>query len=296
MKIFINAGHNLKDPGVVCNCGLSHGTEAELNMLVRDRIREMVDGGSLTEHKFFYVPDNLNLKDSIEWVNEWAGPGDFGVETHFNSNSNKNFRGTEAYYAESDKYAKVFSREIAGAMKIPNRGAKHDSQSYVGSLGWLRKLKCPSVLVECAYVSNPEDMMAINADNIASGIISAIYQLFPEKNKDDEKKIAELKGIIANLIKRIIEELAKRISILKSRAGSVFGSTNSMENYSSTQSAHIVVFIGIVGMILRHFRIVVPEGELTAFVVGAIALGGLIWSWIERWKKGDLTLGGFRRN
>lgn len=68
-----------------------------------------------------------------------------------------------------------------------------------------------------------------------------------------------------------------------------------MQNYSNTQAAHIAVFIGIIGMILRHFRIVIPEGELTAFVMGAIALGGLGWSWYERWSRGDLTIGGWRR-
>ena len=68
-----------------------------------------------------------------------------------------------------------------------------------------------------------------------------------------------------------------------------------MQNYSNTQAAHIAVFVGILGMILRHFRIIVPESELTAFTVGLIALGGLIWAWWERYKKGDLTLGGFRR-
>lgn len=62
-----------------------------------------------------------------------------------------------------------------------------------------------------------------------------------------------------------------------------------------TQSGNIVVFVGIVGMILRHYRIVIPEDEITALIVGATALVGLVVSWIGRYRKGDLTLGGFRK-
>ena len=68
-----------------------------------------------------------------------------------------------------------------------------------------------------------------------------------------------------------------------------------MEKYSMTQSGNIVVFVGIVGMILRHYRIVIPEDEITALIVGATALVGLVVSWIGRYRKGDLTLGGFRK-
>jgi len=65
-----------------------------------------------------------------------------------------------------------------------------------------------------------------------------------------------------------------------------------MKNISALQ----VVLVGVIGMVLRHYRILLPEDELTAFVIGATALTGIVWAWIERYRKGELSLGGFKRN
>lgn len=64
-----------------------------------------------------------------------------------------------------------------------------------------------------------------------------------------------------------------------------------MQNITGLQ----VALVGLVGMVLRHFRVVLPENELMAFIVGAMTLGGIVWTWIGRYRKGEISFGGFKR-
>ncbi len=202
MKIFINAGHYDKDQGTT---GAGYA-ENKLAMMTRDALKLILDNRECR-----YVPDDLNLRGSIDWTNEWAAEDDFAIDIHFNANNNRSIRGAEAYFVEDNKYAKVFSREIASILKIPNRGPKPDSQSYLGSLGWLRQLKCPSVIVECCYLSNPDDINALDTEKIAQGIKNAIDVLFPIVADQSilNKKITELQQVIRQLLAFISNYLKK---------------------------------------------------------------------------------------
>lgn len=201
MRIFINAGHYDKDSGAS-----DHGyVENLLTMAVRDVLKSI-----LTDRDCFYVPDNLNLRKSIDLINETATNEDFAIEIHFNQNADRKIRGTEAYFFKDNKFAKIFSREVSIMLGIPNRGPMPDSQSYFGELGWLRQLKCPSVLVEGCYLSNVDDINALHTEKIARGIKKAIDVLFPIAVADQSvfvKKIAELQAVILALIKQIVELL-----------------------------------------------------------------------------------------
>jgi len=205
MKIFISAGHHLKDQGT------SWGTlkENELTIRVRDAVFKLLIGEN------FFPPDNLTLKETIEWINERANLGDLAVEIHFNSNSNASLRGTEAYYWFQPRFAEVFSRKVAEALGIPNRGPKPDHMSYVGELGFLRKLKCDSVLVECLYLSNQADRDALNIEAIARGIKAALDELYPPlPEKKDLEKIEELRTIQVSLLKRVLSALQAKLAEL----------------------------------------------------------------------------------
>lgn len=68
-----------------------------------------------------------------------------------------------------------------------------------------------------------------------------------------------------------------------------------MENFSTTQATNITSFVGIAVMILNHFHINIAGEELTALIGALIAAAGVISNWLNRYKEGDLTLGGFRK-
>lgn len=192
--IYINAGHFDEDSGAV------EGSvkESEVAMQLRDLLQaKLMD-------RAVYVPDNLNLKDSIAWVNERAQPDDIAIDIHLNSNGNQNVRGVEAYYVHDDSLAKVFSRQIALATDIPDRGARLDSETFVGSLGWLRYLKCKSVLIEVCYMTNPADLRMILSPSGKNKVVNGILNAIRLSSTNLETRISaiesQIKGILDTLV------------------------------------------------------------------------------------------------
>ena len=68
-----------------------------------------------------------------------------------------------------------------------------------------------------------------------------------------------------------------------------------MANFSQTQASNIASLVGFFVIILNYFKINITSEELQSFIGAGLVLGGLVWNWINRYKKGDLTLGGFRK-
>lgn len=207
MKLYINAGHHNSDSGHVEV--LENGTTVSENMIVRairDELKPL-----LVNYEVVYVPDNLNLKDSIAFVNETATPSDFALDIHLNGHTNKQISGTEAFYWKDSRYAQVFARAVSDALWIKNRGAFPDTKSYLGSLGWLRYLKCPSVVLECYYLSNTGDRAKGNPKRVAEGIRNALNELFQiQEIEKIQKEVSRLEQLVA-LLRQIsfIKDLIK---------------------------------------------------------------------------------------
>ena len=120
--VFISAGHHKNDTGAVWG----NFTETDLNMKIRDEIRKILSA--------VYVPDDLNLRQTIDFINQTAQPEDLAVEIHVNYNQSQLKRGTEAYYSNDPRIAEIFARCVSEKLGVPNGGVKHDSTTYVGSL------------------------------------------------------------------------------------------------------------------------------------------------------------------
>lgn len=65
--------------------------------------------------------------------------------------------------------------------------------------------------------------------------------------------------------------------------------------YSTTQSTNIASIVGIIVLVLNHFKINIGSEEITTIIGGVLAVGGVVMNWIHRYQQGDLTLGGFRK-
>lgn len=65
--------------------------------------------------------------------------------------------------------------------------------------------------------------------------------------------------------------------------------------YSTTQSTNIASIVGVLVLVLNHFKVNIGSEELTALIGGVLAVGGVIANWWHRYQKGDLTVSGFRR-
>lgn len=66
-------------------------------------------------------------------------------------------------------------------------------------------------------------------------------------------------------------------------------------NYSTTQASNIASLVGILMLVLNHFKINIAAEDLTNMIGAAIVIGSNLINYYHRYQKGGLTLGGFRK-
>ncbi len=165
MKILINAGHSLTgaDHGAIGKSGL---WEAEVNANIASFIKKHLEGSVLFQQ-------NKSLNEVIKFANE--NNFDFAISIHCNASTNREANGVETLYyptsAKGKNLAGCIQNELVKITKLRDRGLKTRSD-----LGFLKRIRCVSVLVECAFISNPkeEQMLKNNYSMFAQGIVNGI--------------------------------------------------------------------------------------------------------------------------
>ena len=64
--------------------------------------------------------------------------------------------------------------------------------------------------------------------------------------------------------------------------------------YSVTQGSNIVVFIAVLTLLAKKLNWDLTEEDITTIIAAAVALITIIVSYVNRYKKGNITLAGFK--
>lgn len=165
MKIFINPGN------VVSSSNELNGSEVTLNVG-----RKVADHLSTSNFE-----TECQQLDGVEKV--YTSSNDWGAELFISIQCNAasaSVSGTETFYcqgsANGKKLAQAIQSRIVSTLGTVDRGIKDDTQTAAGSLGVLRHTKCPAVLVELAFISNPDDVKLLSErqDDFAKAIAAGI--------------------------------------------------------------------------------------------------------------------------
>lgn len=68
-----------------------------------------------------------------------------------------------------------------------------------------------------------------------------------------------------------------------------------MQNFSTTQAANYAAFASLIVLIARHFKYDVNQEDVVFVIASVIGVIAVIKNYVNRYKKGDLTLGGFKK-
>jgi len=69
-----------------------------------------------------------------------------------------------------------------------------------------------------------------------------------------------------------------------------------MQNFSTIQASNLVSLAAILVICLKGFGIVLQTEEVTTFLAVGVLIVSPIVSYVSRWRKGDLTPLGFRKD
>lgn len=177
--IVIDPGHGGFDPGKL---GINGEDEKHLNLkislILRDYLQiagfkvimtrisdDDVDGMQGVKHK---------SKDMVE-RKKIAEQGDILISIHQNSFTQPSVHGAQVFYSKGSEKGKLLATIIQNKIKQEvdtsnKRKAKSNKNYYV-----LNQSKIPAVIIECGFLTNPEEEKKLNDVMYQNRLAAAIY-------------------------------------------------------------------------------------------------------------------------
>lgn len=178
-KIAIYAGHGGSDPGAIGVDGLQ---EKDFNLAVSNAATSILRGLGYTVINNRTTDVDRSITRDANLANEERV--DALVEIHMNSNSGTPATGSEAFISlreigRARALGDAILRRLAD-LGFVNRGVKTSvNASGQDTFGILRLTNMPAVLLECAFINNPDDMARFDVDNVARAVAEGVREVFP---------------------------------------------------------------------------------------------------------------------
>lgn len=184
-NIMIDPGHGGPDSGAI---GPSNTFEKDNNLAIalylKDILTEAGAVVSMTRETDTCVAANYSESADLQArVNMANNKADILISIHNNANSNPDFQGTTTYYSEQSPGGSE-SRRLAAAVQNSMVRKLNTCDEGVKSQNFyiLRNTTIPSVLIEVAYISNPNEEARLNnpvfQKNAATAIFHGIYDYY----------------------------------------------------------------------------------------------------------------------
>ena len=182
-KIAIFAGHGGSDPGAVAN-GLR---ESDLNLALMSEVTRILRSRGYQVINNRTTDVNRSINDDVRLANRSNIDG--VVEIHMNSNYGTPGRGTEAFHSISGGIGRTLATALVNnisALGFVNRGPKtRVNAAGRDFFGIIRDTNAPAVLLETAFINNPNDMALFDVGRISTAIANAVQQVFPLESFDN---------------------------------------------------------------------------------------------------------------
>lgn len=178
--IVIDAGHGGEDPGKV---GTANTLEKEINLSIAQKAAQLLSENGFfvvmtrTEDKGLYSASSQNKKrddlaERVRIITETAPA--LTVSIHQNSYPTAACKGAQMFYykgsVEGERLARTLQSVFPEILKDNNRReAKANSEYYL-----LRKAPCPIVIIECGFLSTPEEEALLVTEEYQQKVAQAI--------------------------------------------------------------------------------------------------------------------------
>ncbi|MGB9780852.1 N-acetylmuramoyl-L-alanine amidase family protein [Caldanaerobacter sp.] len=192
MLIAVDPGHGGKDPGAV----VGDYKEKDINLNVALKLRDILIKKGIDVIMTRDKDETVDLQQRCDIANK--AHANYFISIHCNSFKDPSANGTETYAypgsIDGRNLAQYVQNEIVKTLGTKDRGVKYE-KFYV-----LKYTYMPAILVELAFMSNPDDLkLLLEKDSIfAEAIAVGIEDFLKTKFEEGESAIQKLKakGII----------------------------------------------------------------------------------------------------
>jgi N-acetylmuramoyl-L-alanine amidase len=199
--IILDAGHGTPDGGAT---GYSGSKEKDLNLLVAKSLGNMLMQSGA--HVIYTRQDDesiaYNTNDSIKNIkrNDMKkrkeirdGSGaDMFISIHMNNFPEKKYRGAQVFYNTILEDNRILAKAIQSEIKtIADNSNNRSEKESKDDIYLLNESKIPSVLVECGFISNPDEekllLTKAYQEKIAYSIYSGILKYYKEMQQNGKR-------------------------------------------------------------------------------------------------------------
>ena len=180
--ICIDSGHGGNDPGKI---GVAGTKEKEVNLAIALKLKKSLEKQNI--RVIMTRTDDRNLADA-NGTNEKTSDmknrvakmdseqPDAVISIHQNSYTDSTAKGAQVFYysesKEGKKLAEVLQKSlIENADPENHRMAKANTSSYI-----LKNTSAPTVIVECGFLSNPEEERLLNTAQYQEKLVDALQK------------------------------------------------------------------------------------------------------------------------
>lgn len=177
--IVVDAGHGGRDAG--CS-GINTGvSESEINLAIAKKLQKYLSDFGFNvvmtrdSQNGLYSPTATNFKKSDmerreAIINECGA--DLLVSIHQNSYPSTSEKGAQVFYNEDNSNSLLLSQSIQSQLKKNLNYARENP--HTGDYFILKTKDIPSALVECGFLSNPEEELLLSDNNYQQKVAYAI--------------------------------------------------------------------------------------------------------------------------
>lgn len=179
----MSAPHGSPDGGAVGSGGTQ---EKDVNLAIVLKLREVLEGRGaevvLTRSgdSAIYDPDAETIREKkvsdmhnrLDIINNSGA--DLFISIHMNAFSDRSQSGLHVFYSRNHPEAEAIASAIQDKISELTGAKVHTVKAASESLFLMKDPKPPSVLVECGFISNPDEEKLLNDDEYQAKIAFAI--------------------------------------------------------------------------------------------------------------------------
>lgn len=177
--VVIDAGHGARDGGCI---GVNGSVEKDLNLKYAKALKGLLETKDIKvvmtreNDNALYDEDANNKKLTEMKAREnciRSAKPDLVVSIHMNSFALKSVKGAKVFYSIDSDSSKTVATDIQKSMHY-FAGAKSLTPA-VGDYYILNCTNYTSVLIECGYISNPEEEALLNTEEYKNKLMHSVY-------------------------------------------------------------------------------------------------------------------------
>lgn len=200
----IDAGHGGMDPGKV---GVNNVLEKDINLSIAKKLKGLMEKKGVKviltrdSDKGLYNSSDTHKKSAdlqrrTNLITE--SKADLVVSIHQNSFTSPEIKGAQVFFYEDSPESETLAQCVQDSLRANidpenKREIKPNASYYL-----LKKNPCPMVIVECGFLSNPEEAAQLSTEEyqnkIAAAIRKGIMEYWKQKKDQDSSTEEDISG------------------------------------------------------------------------------------------------------